>query len=293
MIRYHITRAELEAAIEGEANGWLAKANTRTAAFRKKRKYEESSSIWGEIKVVYMRLQGDSKCAFCERKLAAEEYGKGEQDVEHFRPKKNVRLWQPPQSILDKGITLTKPPGTGGYHLLPYHPFNYTASCKPCNSALKGDMFPIAGKYKLGGDDPVSLKGEKPYLIYPIGDIDDDPEALICFYGVNPQAVAKSGFNYHRALVTIEFFKLDDVAGRKDLFISRARAIVAMYPQLKNLKSGSLAEKRIAKGLVDGFISAKSEHANCARSFKKLFETSPDQAEELYKLAAEYITTNS
>ena len=73
MIAYPITEAELETAIEAEAKGWLAKAKKRTAGFRKKKKYQESSSIWSKVKVVYMRLQGEGKCAYCERKLAAEE----------------------------------------------------------------------------------------------------------------------------------------------------------------------------------------------------------------------------
>src|SRR6267378_1901602 len=108
MIAYPITRAALETAIEAHSAGWIAKAKKRTTGFRKKKAYAEKSSIWSAIKAVYMQLQGESKCAYCERKLASVKYGKGEQDVEHFRPKKSVRSWPLPQSLVSKGIQLTK-----------------------------------------------------------------------------------------------------------------------------------------------------------------------------------------
>ena len=145
----------------------------------------------------------------------------------------------------------------------------------------------------MSAGDPSKLKSEKPYLIYPIGGIDDDPEELIAFYGLSPRAVAAAGHSKQRAHVTIEFFKLDDVAGRKDLFIARARAIVAMHPQLVNLNDADPAKQAIAKALVDGFTSAKAEHANCARSFRRVFETSPADAASLFQAAATYIATNS
>jgi hypothetical protein len=293
MIAYPITAIALEAAIEAHAKGWLAKAKKRTAGFRKKKAYSEKSSIWSQIKEVYMQLQGGSKCAYCERKLADPTYGKGEQDVEHFRPKKNVRAWKLPAALAGKGVKLTAPPGKGGYYLLPYHPFNYTASCKPCNSALKGDQFPIAGKYTYSGSDPAKLKKEKPYLIYPIGDIDADPETLIAFNGLSPATVHAAGFEHQRALVTIEFFKLDDLSGRKDLFIDRARVIMAMHPQLLNLASADAATRARAQGLVAAFTRPMAPHANCARSFQRLFAADPASADALFQAASNYLISNS
>ena len=105
-------------------------------------------------------------------------------------------------------------------------------------------------------------------MIYPIGDIDDDLEQLIQFYGLSPRACASAGHKRRRALVTIEFFKLDDVEGRKDLFLARARAIVAMYPQLLKLNAPDAPTRATATALVNGFTGAKAEHANCARSFR-------------------------
>ena len=85
------------------------------------------------------------------------------------------------------------PPGNNGYYRLAYHIFNYAAACKPCNSALKKNGFPIAGTYRLEADDLEALKDEEAYLIYPLGDMDEDPEELIEFHGVVPRPIAARG----------------------------------------------------------------------------------------------------
>ncbi|MEI6827788.1 MAG: hypothetical protein WCK54_19525 [Desulfuromonadales bacterium] len=294
MIGYSITRKELETLIEAEKPGWLKKAAIRTAEFRKNGKYEEKSNIWSEIKPAYMRLQGDCKCSYCERKLESIDYGKGEQDVEHFRPKSSVREWKMPKNLADQGIKATTVPGTGGYFLLPYNLFNYSASCKPCNSVLKSDYFPIAGTYDLSGDEPETLQKEKPYLIYPIGDFDCKPEDLIKFHGVSPQAAVKTGHDRARALVTIEFFELDDEACRKNLFRERAMIICTLFPQMVNFTgSSSATAKKTAQNIIDGFTSPRSPHTNCARCFKQLFKTDPVEAEALFERAGEFIASVS
>ena len=294
MIGYSITRKELEALIEEEKPGWLKKAAIRTAVFRKNGKYEEKSNVWSEIKPVYMKLQGDCKCSYCERKLESIDYGKGEQDVEHFRPKSSVREWNMPKQLAAQGIKTTEVPGAGGYYLLPYNIFNYSAACKPCNTVLKSDCFPIAGAYDLSADSPEALLKENPYLIYPIGDFDTAPEKLIRFHGVSPQAVAKAGHERARALVTIEFFKLDDEASRKNLFRERAMIICALFPQFKTITgSSSVSAKKTAQNLIDGFISPKSAHTNCARCFRQLYEADPVEAEKIYELAGNFIASVS
>ena len=123
MIRYPVTKQQLEQLIEAEKPGWLASAVLRTNGFRQKGFYEENSSIWSQIKAVYMRLQGNGKCAYCEREMESVELGKVEQDVEHFRPKGNIKAWPAPQELLGQGIAFTNPPAEHkGYYLLPYHP---------------------------------------------------------------------------------------------------------------------------------------------------------------------------
>lgn len=295
MIRYPITLADLEDRITAKSGTWLQRAADRTEEFRLKGRYEESSSIWSEVKSVYMKLQGDCKCAFCERKMTDIPRGTIEQDVEHFRPKGRVRAWTVSQSLADKGITVSDVPDVDrGYYLLPYHLFNYAAACKPCNSQCKSDFFPIAGTYDLAGDDPQALAAEQPYLIYPIGDLDDDPQELIGFHGVSPQAIATDEHKRARALVTIELFELDHEEKRKDLLKERAAIIAALYPQLKVLADGGTpAEEAVAHMLVDGFTSAKSSHTNCAKSFKNLFESDRDEALEVFEGAAKLIESSS
>ena len=222
-----------------------------------------------------MTLQGDCKCAFCERKLESVERGKGEQAVEHFRPKGLVKHWELPVGDAAPTIQLSKVDDTNkGYFLLAYHLFNYTASCIPCNSALKGNYFPIAGNYNLQGDDPLGLIDEKAYLIYPLGDFDDDPEELIHFAGVSPVPVEKNGFKFERAFITIKFFELDNRATRMNMFLERANIIITMFPFLQKLDDGNTPEKakETARLLIESYTSENCAHTNCARSFKKLFE---------------------
>jgi hypothetical protein len=295
MIRYPVTRAQLEADITAKSATWLQRAADRTEEFRLKGYYEESSSIWSEVKPVYMKLQGNCKCAFCERKMTDVPLGTIEQDVEHFRPKGRVRPWPVPLSLAALGIPVSGVPAVGGgYYLLPYHLFNYAAACKPCNSQCKSDFFPIAGDYDLAGDDPEPLLAESPYLIYPIGDLDDDPEDLIGFHGVSPQAIGDTQHKRARALVTIELFELDHIERRKELLLERARIIVAIHPQLEVLADGgSPAAEAVAQMLVDGFTSARSSHTNCARSFRDLFVTDRAEADEVFAGAALLIASSS
>jgi hypothetical protein len=294
MIRYPISRKGLEALITAEKGDWLVRAQERTDQFRAIGRYEEKSSIWSEVKVVYMRLQGNSKCAYCERKLEAIDLGKAEQDVEHFRPKGSVNAWKVPPEMKDRGIPFAQPPDKGGYFLLPYHLGNYSAACKPCNSALKKDYFPIAGKHDLTGEDPKKLKKEKPYLIYPIGDSDNDPEDLIRFHGTSPQPAFASGHKRHRALVTIEFFKLDDPNKRKNLIRERVMVILLMHSYLEKLKApATTTEKALAKTIVDRTTHPNAPHTNCARSFRLLFEKDPDEAKSIVEKAAQLLDSIS
>ena len=294
MIRYQITKVQLEAKIEEESPGWLAAAAERLERFRKQGFYKETGPIWSKAKPVYMRLQGVGKCVYCERKMESLDYGKIEQDVEHFRPKGNIKAWKAPRGLTAHGIKFTSTPKAGkGYYLLPYHPFNYAAACKPCNSALKKDYFPIAGSYSLDADDPADLKTEEAYLIYPIGSLDDDPEELIEFHGPSPRAVADTGHKRNRAIVTIEFFKLDDPAKRKILYRDRSLVIMALFPMLQKTQSGTAMQKSKARMEVDSLLKPDLQHLNCARSFVRLFEKDPAEAQAVYDGAVKLATSTS
>lgn len=298
MIGYPVTLLRLKADIESYKSGWLARADALTAQARAQGSFAGISTIWSEIKPVFMRLQGDYKCAYCERKLEAEEYGAIEQDVEHFRPKNRVSAWQPSQPLIDAGVKPAPAPDKteGGYYLLAHQILNYAAGCKPCNSTLKADRFPVANAHVLAGDDPRKLRAkEKPYLLFPVGEWGDVPEKWLAFNGISPYPVAKSGFNRLRALATIEFFALDDHVHRKNLYRERAVIVQAMFPQLEVLANAgaSTARKSAAQKVVDAAISSKGPHANCARCFKKLFERSPDEALALFEAAADYVASIS
>ena len=298
MIGYPVTLTALRKDIETHKKGWLARAEELTTIARNQGNFAGIQSIWSEVKPVFMRLQGGSKCAYCERKLESEDFGAIEQDVEHFRPKNRVSAWKPSKALIDAGVKLAATPGKddGGYYLLAHEFLNYAAGCKPCNSTLKADRFPVAKAHVLDGEDPRKLKAkEKPYLLFPIGTWGDAPEKWLAFYGLSPYAVSKTGFNRLRALVTIEFFALGDVAKRKNLFLERARNIMAMFPQLEVLADPaySVARKLRAKNVVDAATSSLAPHANCARSFKKLFERSPDDALAMFNAAVDYVRSNS
>lgn len=293
MIRYSISRAQLQKLIEEEKPGWLDRAKQKTKDFKAAGAYSETSSIWSEVKPVYMRLQGQSKCIYCERKLESETLGKGEQDVEHFRPKGSVRAWKGSTGLSKAGVVITPPPKAApGYHLLPYDIFNYSASCKPCNSALKSDCFPVAGTYDFNGATPETLVGEKPLLIYPLGDFDSDPQKLIGFHGVSPMALATKGIDQHRALVTIEFFKLDDFEVRKNLVRERALIILVLFPQLEVLASSG-GQKTAAREIIDACVSDNAPHANCARSFIQLHAHDRAEAEAVCDQALAFMKASS
>ncbi|HET7232513.1 MAG TPA: hypothetical protein VFJ16_21065 [Longimicrobium sp.] len=296
MIGYRISLAELQARVEAYKPGWLARGAALTAAIVGRGRYmNEKKPIWSEIKPVYMQLQGESKCAYCERQLESVELGKGEQAVDHFRPKKRVMRWRVAAALKDEGVTVAPPPPRSrGYHKLAYHLFNYAAACAPCNSILKKDYFPVANGYDQSGDDPVLLAAEEPYLIYPLGDFDADPEALIEFYGVSPKPVAAAGHDRHRALVTIAFFQLDAVEKRKNLFRDRAMMLVALHAVLQAANgTGTAEERREAQGVVEAATAPNAAHTNCARSFKRLYERNPGDAATLARLVYRFLCSIS
>lgn len=282
MIRYAISYQQLEQKIKAHKDSWLRRAKQRTEKFRAAGKYEEASNIWSEIKQVYFDVQ-HHKCVFCERQMASSANGLIEMDVEHFRPKNNVSPWTPNSQGLE-GVNLTTPTEGAGYYLLPYHLFNYAASCKPCNSTLKSDYFPIAAEYQMDGDSPVVLnESEKPYLIYPIGDIDQDPQALIGFIGVQPYAKSQDLFNQQRALVTIDLFKLDSFSERKELFKQRAIVIQLLW--------GMLAIEQME--IVEQCTLDSAQHANCARSFVALYHQDKAAAERIFESSKEFTDSRS
>ena len=295
MIRHQIPPPPLDAQVDTALPTWRRRSAKRTAGFKKKKRFAESASIWSEVKPLFMTLQGENKCIYCERKFGSVQTSTVEHDLEHFRPKAHVDDWPLPSSLSQLGIAVTKPKANNkGYYLLPYNTGNYASSCKTCNTYYKLDRFPIAGAYDLLGSDPQALAAERPLLIYPVGDWDIDPESVISFLGFVPLADPTSP-DYHRGLVTIAFFGLDDIDMRSDLFLERAKIIVAMKPLLidANDPTKTAAERAQAQGRVDRYTSAKAPHANCARSFERLFRANRAAADAVYTKADDYWASKS
>ena len=232
-----------------------------------------------------MELQ-NGKCCFCERQYELGQLGRHELDIEHFRPKGTVKRC--PQAQVGKGLPLTVPAANNsGYYLMAYNLFNYAVACKPCNSALKSNYFPIAGTYQMDGANPAKMKAEKAWLLFPVGSLDVDPEVVISFRGIWPRSVHRSPTLQKRGVATITFFQLDDVTARKTLLLERARLIVALHGQLVQ------GQKPKAVELVNHMRSAGSPHTNCARSFERLFRSNQREAAAVADEAHDFLSSRS
>jgi hypothetical protein len=295
MIRYPIDLDVLEGWVDQEVPGWRVRAADRTESFRLAGRYDENSPIWSEIKHIFMTLQ-HNKCAYCERQLAVGEFAPVEHDVEHFRPKGAVEEWPPADPDGTgrwRGLAYGFPTGGSsedGYYLLAYSLRNYATACKPCNSPLKSNYFPIAGPRNHSAEEPAELEPELPFLMYPIGDLDDDPESLMGFEALVPLPLAVSGEAKRRAHVTIDFFGL---ATREDLLLGRAQVLDALYIALRTIDGPDKALHPHAKRSVTRLTGAQSAHTNCARSFQRLYQKDRSFAEQVILGVQRYLETFS
>jgi 5-methylcytosine-specific restriction endonuclease McrA len=304
MIRYPVSLEALEEAVCKEKKNWLVKAKTYTAKCKNAKKYVDQGHIWSEIKGAYLKRQ-HHKCAYCERKLASTKRinadgttemigpGSGEHDVDHFRPKSNVRQWPDEKIAASRKISYAFSLGSAvnrGYYLLAYNLWNYASSCRTCNSPLKSDFFPILGTRKTSAADPTKLKSERPLLLYPIGDIDDDPETILTFEGWLIKPVSSRGENYLRASVTIDFFELDT---REELIRERSSAIVDMYIAHESLSSKNNRLRALAERKLKTCVEPRSMHTSCCRAFLKLLDSDPQRAADLATQAQNYLESES
>lgn len=280
MIRYPFTEAEIEADFraddqaKGRRTPWLTKARTLTRELQRHPR-QEIRSEWSEIKSIYTRRQ-HGKCAFCERLLGEHELSAVEFDVEHFRPKNAVKAW-PPASLREELKLPTDFPqsrGSGsGYRLLAYHPLNYASSCKTCNSRLKANYFPIAGRHVFAATSPQEAAAvEKPYLVYPLGDFDSDPESLIAFEGILavPAAPSTRRYEHDRGRVIIAFFRLNEE--RTDLLLLRAKQLDNVFSKIELWTAVRSPARRVAIWAdVTRLADESNDHASCVRHLLKLY----------------------
>ena len=322
MISYRISEQDLLDKIDAHDPGWRAKAKFATdtcaaageyvaeipknpATGAKGRKLE---GLWSDIKDVFMDLQFD-KCCYCERKLASKKFGKIEHDIEHFRPKSRVKNWftaEVKQELPDWPAALGQSGAkTKGYHLLPFAPLNYATSCKECNSTLKSDYFPCASDPVLDSASPAAAAAEQPWLIFPVGELDEPAESLIKFEGLLAQPAhdeTSDQRRHWRARVTIRFFQLNIPSkpeagaapsqGRENLYRERAEAISSIAYALDSLENATTAARRARdEKKIKRLIAADSPHTNCSRSFLKLWSDSGtrSQALKLWDDVEEYL----
>jgi hypothetical protein len=287
MIRYPIAFAALEALVDAESPTWRGKAKVRTDGFVAAGKYEESSPIWSDVKPVFMKLQ-HNKCAYCERMLAAGDHGGAiEHDLEHFRPKSSVVDW-PGATDFSFSLGAPSPPG---YFWLAYHLQNYAASCKKCNSPLKKNYFPVPSARGAAVADPAALnQSEKPFLVHPIGDIDDDPRDVIRFLGITAIPAKKTGPRRRRGDVTIAFFALNN---REELRQERAELLDSLGIHLETINDPTTTDlrKARAKATVERMLKPSARHSSCIRSLVDLYVAEPTQAQELIDQARAYLDT--
>lgn len=289
MIRYPIARAQWTREIDTAVPTWFDRAQERTDIYDTVGEYvKPPSSIWSDIKRVYMDLQG-YKCGFCERRLERSMYGNVEHDVEHFRPKAMVETW-PPASAPERAAGLNFPLGPGspqlGYYLLPHHHENYLISCKTCNSAFKSNGFPVEGARDLAMRSPRHTP-ERPLLAYPLGLFDDDPQKLIRFEGNLPVPTATRGHRRRRGQVIIKFFGL---AERDGLLLERSITIAALHLALVNVAGHDLTSQ-LARHMVQTLTADHAAHANCARSFVALWAADQPAAHAFSQAALDHLSS--
>lgn len=278
MIRYQTNAAELHAEIAKIDANWKTKAEKRTAKFVKAGFYSERSSLWSTVKPVYMRAQS-FKCVFCERQFENERYGKIEFDVEHFRPKSTVEGW--PSATIHPALKYAFETGAAaaiGYYWLAYDVENYAASCKACNSSLKSNFFPVAGRRGAVAENARALSAEQPFLCYPLGDLDEDPEELLSFVGTIARPKATDEHRRRRGQIIIDFF---DLNGRDQLHRQRAQMISMVGGALAARHAGTATD--VDAKVISLIDSPALPHASCVRSFKRLFEQEPDLGQKIYE----------
>ncbi len=283
MIRHGWTRAELEEALERRlgsrknVQSWLSRAAALNATALESNALDEKT-IWAEVKVALLDLQR-GKCAYCEKPVEwapdGDFVGKGVTDVEHYRPKGRVEPWAPAS---ERGRYEVRGGRATGYPELAHDLDNYAVACKPCNSDLKHDHFPIAGRLKKRGSTIEAIdESERPYLLFPVGPRADDPTEHLVFDGLLCRP-ANGGVS--RGRVTIDLLRLDD---REDLVMGRAFVVFHMFAALELVRLAPSAEERgEAAANVEAYCDDSYPFAATARAFRAQYEGDRVSARDLH-----------
>ena len=170
-----------------------------------------------------------------------------------------------------------------GYPWLAHDCLNYLVSCKTCNQDNKKTCFPVSGPRGTEGENVRQLnQSERPFLVNPVGTDDVPPEELVCFRGFVAVPCNAQGHERRRGQVIIDLFGLNL---RDELRLERCNLIRAMWPYLELNRTGNPTERDAAEREIDGLTKPRSQHANCARCFRSLYQEDRANARACYEEA--------
>jgi hypothetical protein len=260
MIRIEVTQTELDFKARQLAPRW---DSYRTSA----------GEHWSQLKPLFLELQS-YKCCYCETEIGGridKRTGKRptvSQDIEHFRPKDQVKRWDFPPAW-NNPPNLTDAPSKG-YPWLRHNLENYALSCKDCNTIYKGVHFPILKQHSNYGIEPGprQLAEEEPLLIFPVSDGDSDPKEILTFLGwdvVPHPRLTRQDVDYWRAVACIELYGLN----RDDLLFRRLRVI-------QHLGAAWPTPAGLAK--CQSQTTKDAPHSACASAYLQLCQDATSQA---------------
>ncbi len=224
----------------------------REKELRKIRKLAESrklksghfENLWSDPKVKDFLYESQyGKCCYCERKR-----DKRETDVEHFRPKAEVK---------EAGEKHQ------GYWWLAYSWGNLLIACKTCNQQYKKSQFPLKNEEKRAYTENSGLGEEEPFLIAPL---EENPELFIDYDLGETRLMAKAMGKCERGEKTI-----NELTGINDRKVMEKRADkLKDYRVWAYLKiNGNDELKSEADERLREYISSCSEFSGFAKFYFK------------------------
>lgn len=184
----------------------------------------------------------------------------------------------------DLGVALD-----GGYYLLAHCIQNYVAACKPCNTPLKHNFFPVEGVRVTGRRAVRDYDSERPLIPFPLGNRGIRPQIVIGFDGVVAVPRYKSGRKYRMGRVAIDFFGLNE---RDALEKGRSKALVDVWLAVASTNSPDPITRGVAHNALAYLISEAAPHSSCARDFRALIAENRQLAER-YVLQAQVVLAAS
>lgn len=214
----------------------------RKLAKSRELKSGDFENLWSNPKVKdFLYESQHGKCCYCERKR-----DKRESDVEHFRPKAEVK---------EAGEDHQ------GYWWLAYSWENLLIACKTCNQEYKKSKFPLKDEGKRAYTENCDLGEEEPFLINPL---EENPELLIDYDLRETRLMAKAIGRCERGEKTV-----NELTGINDRRVMEERAgklkDYRMWACLKNNGSDELKLK--ADDRLREYVSPCSEFSGFARFY--------------------------